>query len=209
MVLNVVDVEVSGVNVVELELERLVGVFSFGAFSSVEVEHDVQLVGFLDVSEEAHEVFEEVFNGGSKVGLEEGVDGLMVFNSDGAGQSGQLRLGSALVFKCILSRIHLLGVFLLGFLKLISSIHGICKLVLSLSDLVHELLLSLLFSLLSGFYLNAGNGQDISDDVISTRNLCLVVVVSVNEEVVDRLAEAVGVGVVDLFDVVFSVLVHS
>lgn len=133
----------------------------------------------------------------------------MVFNSDLVGQRGQLSLGSALVFQCILSRTHLLGVFLLGFLKLISEILGICKLVLSLRDLVHELLLSLLFSLLSGLYVNACNGQDISDDVISTRNLCLVVVVSVNEEVVDRLAEAVGVGVVDLFDVVFRVQVHS
>jgi len=62
---NVLDVEFSGVNVVELELERLVGVFSFGAFSSVEVEHNVQLVGLLDVSEEAHEVFEEFFKLGS------------------------------------------------------------------------------------------------------------------------------------------------
>jgi len=89
-------------------------------------------------------VFEEVFKVGSKVFLEEGVDGLMVLNSDGVGQFGQLSLGSALV--CVLSLTPFFGVFLLGHLKLISGILGTRKLGLSLRDLVHELLLSLLFS---------------------------------------------------------------
>jgi len=77
--------------------------------------------------------------------LEEGVDGLMVNNSDFVGHFGQLSLGSALVFLCVLSVTHLFGVVPLGLVQDITGLLGISMLLLSLRDFVHELHLSRLF----------------------------------------------------------------
>jgi len=199
--LNVFHLEFSGVNVVELELERLVGGFISGTFSSVEVEHNVQLIGALDVSEESDEVFEEVINVFSTVGLEIVVDFLMVADGDVSGKTLELCLGSRVVGEAILSILNLSCVVLLLLVKLSLELFGILELGLASGEPGHELLGSRLFGLDSSFNIDVANGIDIKDDSLSTADLFAVFVIRFGIEAVDLLVEDGGVGMVDLSDV--------
>jgi len=206
--LNVFHLEFSGVNVVELELERLVGGFISGTFSSVEVEHNVQLIGALDVSEESDEVFEEVINVFSTVGLEIVVDFLMVADGDVSGKTLELCLGSRVVGEAILSILNLSCVVLLLLVKLSLELFGILELGLASGEPGHELLGSRLFGLDSSFNIDVANGIDIKDDPLSTANLSAVFVIRFGIEAVDLLVEDGGVGMVDLSDVFCGVGFH-
>ena len=79
---DVGEVELLGLDVVELESEGFVGLFVRGSVSSLEVEHDIEVVGVLDVSQETDEAFKELDKVLGAGGSEHLVNFLMVVDRD-------------------------------------------------------------------------------------------------------------------------------
>jgi len=79
---DISEVELFGLNVVELESEGFVGLFVRGSVSSLEVEHDIEVVGVLDVSQETDEALKELNKVLGARFSEHLVDFLMVSDGD-------------------------------------------------------------------------------------------------------------------------------
>jgi hypothetical protein len=80
--LDVSEVEVLGVNVKEFELEGFVSLFGGGSISSLEVEHHIEFLGSVDISQEADEVFKERDDTRTLSSPEMVVNSGVVLNSD-------------------------------------------------------------------------------------------------------------------------------
>lgn len=82
MLLYVFEVKVSSVNVEELELEGCVSLKSRCSISSLEVEHDIEFLSSIDISQESDEVLEEGDTVLTLSSLEMVVDILVVLDSN-------------------------------------------------------------------------------------------------------------------------------